>query len=425
MREALPLNEHNDGFHLNWSNDSTYNSTTTTDEDWQSITVTTLKAVVMGIIIISSIIGNLLVIISVILFRKLRTIANSLLVSLALADCLVALLAMLFNASVVILERWIFGYRMCDLWNSFDVYFSTSSILHLCCISVDRYYAISEPLRYPQKITQKIIAAMVINCWLWPGFISFLPIFMGWYTTSDHLEFRSENPDICGFKVNRIYAIISSSVSFWIPSSIMVFTYYRIFEMATRQERILLKDADSAVMLQRRYSCSKPNTNINQDAFTEYSGADLNTYDFQITPIKDKRIMKLKREHKAAKTLGIIMGAFIICWLPFFVWYMTTSLCDTCFSPDAVTELVFWVGYLNSMLNPIIYAYFHQDFREAFSKILLFIFCFKRSSPFTQEIVRINFTNGGGRHRSMSGETQRIEINAEQETLGSNYASQV
>ena len=67
-----------------------------------------------------------------------------------------------------------------DIWNSFDVYFCTVSILHLCCISVDRYYAISQPLMYPMKITRKKVAVMLANIWTWPTLISYLPIFLGW-----------------------------------------------------------------------------------------------------------------------------------------------------------------------------------------------------------------------------------------------------
>uniref|UniRef100_A0A1B0GJQ0 G-protein coupled receptors family 1 profile domain-containing protein n=1 Tax=Lutzomyia longipalpis TaxID=7200 RepID=A0A1B0GJQ0_LUTLO len=65
-------------------------------------------------------------------------ITNYFVVSLAMADMLVALCAMTFNASVELSGRWLFGAFMCNVWNSLDVYFSTASILHLCCISVDR-----------------------------------------------------------------------------------------------------------------------------------------------------------------------------------------------------------------------------------------------------------------------------------------------
>lgn len=105
----------------------------------------------------------------------------------------------------------------------------------------------------------------------------------------------------------------------------------------------------------------------------------------------------MKREHKAARTLGIIMGTFILCWLPFFLWYvqstnfnlfnlkfnlfviryLITSLCgdEVCPCPDIVVAVLFWIGYFNSTLNPLIYAYFNRDFREAFKNTLNCLFC--------------------------------------------------
>lgn len=77
------------------------------------------------------------------------------------------------------------------------------------------------------------------------------------------------------------------------------------------------------------------------------------------------------------------MGVFMLCWLPFFLWYVTTTLCgEACYCPDAVVALVFWIGYLNSALNPLIYAYFNRDFREAFRNTLRFAFCHQRGDAF-------------------------------------------
>ena len=70
------------------------------------------------------------------------------------------------------------------------------------------------------------------------------------------------------------------------------------------------------------------------------------------------------------------MGAFLICWMPFFSWYLTVTLCgDSCPCPDVVVSILFWIGYFNSTLNPVIYVMTNRDFKDAFTDILRRIFC--------------------------------------------------
>lgn len=170
--------------------------------EWTAVFSKVFYTSIMGSIILASICGNLLVIVSVMRHRKLRIITNYFVVSLAFADMLVAMGAMTFNASVQIFDEWLFGYFMCDVWNSLDVYFSTASILHLCCISVDRYYAIVKPFKYPINMTKKKVACMLVHTWVAPAVIAFIPIFQGWYTTDEHQSFRKENPQKCVFRVS-------------------------------------------------------------------------------------------------------------------------------------------------------------------------------------------------------------------------------
>nr|XP_023024593.1 octopamine receptor beta-3R-like [Leptinotarsa decemlineata] len=217
--------------------------------DWTDLLVLIVKGCIFGIIIISAVLGNALVIISVHRHRKLRVITNYYVVSLAMADMLVALCAMTFNASVELTNgKWLFGYFMCDVYNSLDVYFSTASILHLCCISVDRYYAIVRPLEYPITMTHKTVSFMLANVWSLPAVISFTPIFLGWYTTDDHKQYRLSHPDVCIFVVNEYYAVISSSISFWIPGIVMVTMYCRIYKEAVRQRKALSRTSSNIIL---------------------------------------------------------------------------------------------------------------------------------------------------------------------------------
>ncbi|VEN45923.1 unnamed protein product, partial [Callosobruchus maculatus] len=232
-----------------YSNRSNVTSQEHPHPDWTVLLVLVIKGFVFGTIIVMAVLGNALVIISVHRHRKLRVITNYYVVSLAMADMLVALCAMTFNASVELTGgKWLFGYFMCDVYNSLDVYFSTASILHLCCISVDRYYAIVRPLEYPITMTHKTVSFMLANVWLLPALISFTPIFLGWYTTDQHKEFRLKNPNACIFVVNKLYAVISSSISFWIPGIVMVTMYYRIYKEAVRQRKALTRTSSNIIL---------------------------------------------------------------------------------------------------------------------------------------------------------------------------------
>lgn len=83
---------------------------------------------------------------------------------------------------------------------------------------------------------------------------------------------------------------------------------------------------------------------------------------------------RFRMETKAAKTLGLIVGGFILCWLPFFTMYMIRAFCQLCIEP-LLFSVLFWLGYCNSAINPLIYALFSKDFRIAFKTILYKCLC--------------------------------------------------
>ena len=86
---------------------------------------------------------------------------------------------------------------------------------------------------------------------------------------------------------------------------------------------------------------------------------------------KEKKRMARQKERRATLILGIIMGSFIACWLPFFMLYVLGALCPSCSVEGWVFSVAFWLGYSNSALNPVIYTVFNKDFRQAFKKILI------------------------------------------------------
>lgn len=95
---------------------------------------------------------------------------------------------------------------------------------------------------------------MILNTWISPALLSFIPIFAGWYTTEEHKVHILRHPEECSFEVNRVYAVVSSSISFWIPCTIMIFTYLAIFREANRQEKQLMMRQGNAMLMHRHSS---------------------------------------------------------------------------------------------------------------------------------------------------------------------------
>ena len=311
--------------------------------------LTTAERAILGTIlalcILFSIVGNVLVCAAVATEEKLRKTGNSFIVSLAAADLGVSIIVMTFAVANEILGYWVFGVEFCSVWISFDVLFSTASILNLCAISCDRYLHIKKPFSYYRWITNKRAVTAIIIVWVLSALISFLPIQLKLHEGGGTVN-KDDNPKplyvgankvyICTMDLNPVYAVTSSLISFFIPCFVMLAIYSQIF-LAVR-ERV---------------------KNTRKGRLGNVDNADFSCHGNQQAT-----------DHKAAITLGIIMGVFLFCWAPFFTLNVVSPLCKQCVVPPAVFSTLTWLGYFNSVLNPIIYSIFNRDFRVAFQRLL-------------------------------------------------------
>ena len=335
--------------------DMMWNSTESevTNDLGKDIMVRTVTGCLLSVLILWTLLGNILVCSAVLRFRHLRTkVTNIFIVSLALSDLFVAVLVMPWKAVAEVAGYWPFG-TFCNVWVAFDIMCSTASILNLCIISVDRYWAISSPFRYERKMTQRVAFVMISITWTLSVLISFIPVQLNWHKAGgvDQAPHPDEN---CDSSLSREYAISSSLISFYIPVAIMIVTYTRIYRIAQIQIRRIASLERAAEHAQscrtNRIECQHHNT--------------LKT--------------SLKRETKVFKTLSVIMGVFVCCWLPFFVLNCMVPFCDRpatdrdaglpCVS-ETTFDVFVWFGWTNSSLNPIIYA-FNAEFRKAFASLL-------------------------------------------------------
>jgi len=101
----------------------------------------------------------------------------------------------------VIAGHWLFGWLTCDIFNANDVLFSTASLLHLCCISWDRYIAVTDPFNYERRMTRRRAALTLAGVWTASACLSHIPIHLGLYTTPSQRNKLATDTNECSFKV--------------------------------------------------------------------------------------------------------------------------------------------------------------------------------------------------------------------------------
>ena len=183
--------------------------------------------------------GNTLVMAAVAREPCLRaSVTNHFIVSLAVADLVIGAVVMPFS---IVLEAsdgwWPFGADWCDIWHSLDVLASTASILNLSVIALDRYWAITDPIAYPRRMSTARATVLIGVVWVCSAAISFPAI--AWWRRAAAASETTSMAHTCLFTDDSAYLIFSSMVSFYAPVSVILYAYYRIYAAAAAQIRSL------------------------------------------------------------------------------------------------------------------------------------------------------------------------------------------
>lgn len=389
-----------------------------------------ISSVLMSLCVLLTTVGNIFVILSVFTYAPLKSVQNFFIVSLACADLTVAIFVMPFNvANFLSNGRWQLGVHLCNIWLTLDILTCTSSILHLCVIALDRYQAIHDPLGYVLKRTYRRVLIQIALVWLASALISVPPV-IGWNKRSGQSLYNDVTQQ-CELTDEKGFVIFSASGSFFIPFVIMTVVYVKIFIAIRRRLRARSQATTTIPMTRcppRSSSRTATTTPLMRDPITRgrqdptrnhglylevyrqkvistsgtYEGnldkeaendADKAEEGFQddgescrmVSPaaatssiqlhqfMEEKQRISLSKERRAARTMTIIMAAFVLCWLPFFLMYLIFPFCDWCVANTdrRLVNALVWLGYVNSAINPIIYTVFNVDFRTAFANLLL------------------------------------------------------
>ncbi|XP_069041865.1 trace amine-associated receptor 13c-like [Lepisosteus oculatus] len=291
------------------------------------------------VVVMLTVCGNLVVIISISHFKQLHTTTNFLLLSLAVADLLVGIIVMPFKLIVLIETCWYFGDIFCKIFTTFSSVLTSVSVNNVACISIDRYFAVCYPFVYSAKLITNITWSIILLNW----FLSLLyNLAFVYFNGNSSAELNTCLGD-CLFVIDKIWGMVDLIFVFILPCSIMVALYLKIFVVASRHAKLInCVTAKNSPTNERKHNLTKTS------------------------------------EGKAAKTLGIIVIVFLLCLVPYYICTLVYEKVNIS-SSSVVINFLCWLMLFNSSFNPIIYALFYSWFQKSV-KLIITLKIFNQSS---------------------------------------------
>uniref|UniRef100_W5NN82 Adenosine receptor B1a n=2 Tax=Lepisosteus oculatus TaxID=7918 RepID=W5NN82_LEPOC len=276
-----------------------------------------------------STVGNVLVCIAVGKNRRLRTVTNYFLVSLAFADICVGALAI---PCAIMTDVGIPRHNLylCLLMLSVLIMLTQSSIFSLLAVAIERYIAIFLPFQYHSIMTSRNAILIIIITWILAFLIGLVPL-MGWYKTPPESGYC-----FFVFVVDMTYMVYFNFFGCVLtPLVIMFLIYAQIFTTVKRQIRRMAADRVTG------------------------GGS------------QDKRAASIRKEMKTATSLFLVLFLFTVCWIPLHIINCFILLCPHCSIPVPLLLAAIILSHANSAVNPILYAYKMKAFRRTFKAIFL------------------------------------------------------
>uniref|UniRef100_A0A8D2KT60 Histamine H3 receptor n=1 Tax=Varanus komodoensis TaxID=61221 RepID=A0A8D2KT60_VARKO len=298
-------------------------------------------AVLMALLIVATVVGNALVMLAFVVDSSLRTQNNYFLLNLAISDFLVGAFCIPLYIPYVLIGRWTFGRGFCKFWLVVDYLLCTTSVFNIVLISYDRFLSVTRAVSYraQQGDTKRALFKMVM-VWLL-AFLLYGPAIISW----EYISGQSIIPDgecYAEFFYNWYFLITASTIEFFTPFISVLFFNLSIYLNIQKRTKVRF-DVLHAPQSSR-------GTRPGGHGCKIFGG--------------------LNRDKKVAKSLAVIVGIFGLCWAPYTLLMIIRAACHGHCIPEFWYETSFWLLWVNSAINPILYPLCHYSFRRAFVKLL-------------------------------------------------------
>ena len=319
--------------------------------------------------------------------RKLQTPNNFYMIALALADFLLSLVSMPVWTMFSTLQYWPTSQILCDIWIVLDHILTFVSIHIVVFISVERYRSLKYPLRHMTSMTGKRIILWLNLIWITDTVFWTACIY-----AAEYIYKIERNPLECieHFTAEPLLLVTHGLLCLLTPALITA-VYILIYGFAKESGITANKATDKSARIQERSSeldsFDKEETwdssrkSVISSIFEHLANEGVMVETFKYTVKKDdkerKTVKTVGKERKALKTIALLLVTFAICWIPLGIYDIVETVFPGSFN---MTWLIafYWMGYANSMINPLCYAAGNPHFRKSLRKI--FTCCKKNSS---------------------------------------------
>ncbi|XP_035738601.1 adenosine receptor A2b-like isoform X4 [Vespa mandarinia] len=305
------------------------------------------------LVAICAVFGNGLVIIVFGKEKKLRRRTNYYIISLATADLLVGLFAIPFAilASIGLPTN----LHACLFTVSVLVVLCTISIFCLVAVSVDRYWAILHPMGYSRTVRTKTAIGIICVCWITGTLVGFLPLF-GWNAGK-----KSDEKCIFTQVMDYDYLVFLYFATIIFPALLIVAFYALIYRVVVKQlqQIVTMNPGRRTGSISGLAGGTTSATGVTGSGLTGGIAGGSGNHHTTGT------MQRFKRDVKATQNLSHIVIFFIICWFPLYTINCVMAFCPRCQVNEFFMNLCIILSHLNSVGNPLLYAYHLKDFREA------------------------------------------------------------
>ncbi|NWX25401.1 HRH3 protein, partial [Notiomystis cincta] len=383
-----------------------------------------LLAALMGLLVLATVLGNALVILAFVVDRSLRTQGNFFFLNLAVADLLVGGFCIPLYIPYALTGEWRLGRGLCKLWLVVDYLVCTASVFNIVLISFDRFICVTRAVSYraQQGMTRNVVLKM-ITVWI-AAFLLYGPAILSW----EHIAQKSILPEgecHAEFFYNWYFLMIASTIEFFAPFITVMYLNLSIYlnirkRTLLRNENLSLGQEDCEMNFQgekreqtvffvktansdkqkRPSNLLPPGKAPRLQASAELGSQQSHlpaSHDLPPLQVKTRpprngffkateslcqpsskvdvaNIManrfRLSRDKRVAKSLAVIVCVFGLCWAPYTLLMIIRAACHGHCVHYSLYEISFWLLWVNSAINPVLYPLCHISFRKAFIKLL-------------------------------------------------------